>query len=190
MKLAEARIWNAARRRFFLGALLPLALGGCAQLNTLGTSKAPSATQASAVDAEAGDAWKQIADAMGKPGILRDGVYTVTFPRDDLSVSIDGMDVPTAAGLESSFRFYRCPCGKTVVIGQLLTTDYETNDVVYALQKENILVSTMGPFLIYEKPRLRQVRFQAEGEPGPLARAIRSALDWMGPNRAAPQKIQ
>jgi hypothetical protein len=134
--------------------------------------------------------WKQIADALGKPGELRDGVYTVTFPRDDLTVRIEGMDVPTGAGISSTFRFYQCSCGKTVVIGEFVLPDYEANDVAYALQKEDILISSMAPFLLYEKPRMMMVRFQAEGKPRSLAAAIKSALNWTGKNRMRGQPVQ
>ena len=118
-----------------------------------------------------------------KPGVLHNGVYTITFPREDLPVSIEGMDVPMAAGIESTFHFYRCSCGKIVVIGQFVLADYEANDVLYALQKEDFLVSSVGPLLLYEKPPLLAVRFQAEGAPGRLAHALKSALEWTNRSR-------
>jgi hypothetical protein len=160
------------------------------------TSSGPSPTKESAIlsaaSEPASDApdWSLIGKTLGKPGELREGVYTVTLPRDDLTVRIEGMDVPTAAGIESTFRFYQCSCGKTSVIGHFVLPDYEANDVVYALQKQDILVSSMGPFLLYEKPRLLEVRFQAEGKPQVLAQAIRAALDWTGKNRMPAQKLE
>ena len=172
-------------RSALLGAVIVLT-AGCSNSSPVPAS-AP--TTSSAPNPQDVAAWKDIADALGKAGIARDGVYTVTFPRDDLYVSIEGMDVPTAAGIESVFRFYQCSCGKTVVIGQFVLADYEANDVLYALQKEDFVVSSMGPFLMYEKPRLVAVRFQAEGHPRRLAEALRQALDWTGKNRLKPQKI-
>jgi hypothetical protein len=191
--------WHRNRRRCMPwgapGILLPLSLlltTGCgsSSFDSSSASK-PASIQSSAPSSQPAAAWKQVAQILGKSGDLRDGVYTLTFPRDDLSVRIDGMDVPTAAGITSTFRFYQCSCGKTVVLGEFVVTDYECNDVAYALQKENILISSMGPFLIYEKPRLMAVRFQAEGTPEGLARTIKSALDWVGPNRTPPpQKME
>jgi hypothetical protein len=158
------------------------------------SNSSPKTTSAvlSAASEPASDApdWGQIGKTIGKPGELRDGVYTITLPRDDLTVRIEGMDVPTAAGIESIFRFYQCSCGKTSVIGQFVLPDYEANDVVYALQKQDILISSIGPFLLYEKPRLLEVRFQAEGKPQVLAQAIRAALDWTGKNRMPAQKLE
>lgn len=165
---------------------------GSSSFDSPSASKPATITQSSAPTLQtAAAAWEQIAQILGKSGESRDGVYTLSFPREDLSVRIDGMDVPTAAGIASTFRFYQCSCGKTVVLGEFVLTDYECNDVAYALQKENILISSMGPFLIYEKPRLMAVRFQAEGTPEGLARTIKSALDWVGSNRTPPpQKME
>jgi hypothetical protein len=109
---------------------------------------------------------------------LKAGVYTVTFPRDDLNVRIDGMDVPTAAGIESTFRFYICSCGKTVVIGQFVCADYEANDVLLALQQNDFLVSSVSPYLLYEKPRLLCIRFQSEGDAQKQSTTLKSALSW------------
>ena len=166
---------------------LAMAVGGCASQNLdLGSTTQPTpATQPSGAD-EASASFKQISDILGRPGEARDSVYTVTFPREDLVVRIEGMDIPAAAGIASTFHFYRCTCGKIVVIGEFIVTDYEANDVAYALQKQNILISSMAPFLIYEKPRLMSVRFQSEGNAIELAKAIKSALDWTGRNRSSP----
>jgi hypothetical protein len=173
-----------------LGLVLLIALAGCSTLGGPARSTTQPQTAAEEQPAQA-DAWKQISTALGRQGELKDGVYTITVPRDDLNVRIDGMDVPTAAGIASTFRFYICSCGKTVVIGEFVCADYEANDVAYALQKENLLISSMGPYLLYDKPHLMAVRFQAEGKPQPLANAIKSAIDWTGKNRIPPpQKIE
>jgi hypothetical protein len=166
------------------------ALAGCTSVTRPTPMGAPRPIIAADEEPSSIDPWKQVAQTLGKPGDLKDGVFTVTFPRDDLNVRIEGMDVPTGAGIESTFHFYQCSCGKTVVIGQFVCADYEANDVAYALQKENLLVSAIGPYLLYEKPRLMVIRFQAEGKPQPLAAAIRSAIGWTGKNRVPPpQKL-
>lgn len=160
---------------------------GCSGLSPPSAATGPLTQPA--VTPQQAAAWKEIAGALGKQGVAQDGVYTVTFPRDDLFVSIEGMDVPTAAGIASVFRFYQCSCGKTSVLGQFVLADYEVNDVVFALQKEDFVVSSVGPFLLYEKPRLLAVRFQAEGDPRRLADVLRQALNRTGRARTAPQKL-
>lgn len=164
---------------------------GCAtaDLETTAGSAPSPATRPAAVSSRAELEpvdWSAVDRALGRRGEMRDGVYVVRVPRDDLAVSVEGMDIPAAAGLESTFWFYRCSCGKPAVIGQFTVTDYEANDVVYSLQKQDILISAISPMLLYDQPRLMLVRFQSEGDPATLAQAIRSALDWTGKARMAP----
>jgi hypothetical protein len=134
-------------------------------------------------------AWKAIAAALGRPGELKDAVYRVVFLRDDLDVTVEGNDVPTAAGLASEFHFYRCPCGRINVVGQFVVADYEANDVIDALRGGAIEVASVGPLLLHEKPRLLLIRFFGENRSGgALAKTLRTALSWTGKERMAPQK--
>jgi hypothetical protein len=102
-------------------------------------------------------------------------------------VTIDGMGIPTAAGLESEFRFYRCPCGKLNVVGQFCVTDYESNDVAAALENSRFDVASMSPMFLYDKPRMMILRFQGEGSPEDLGKTLHDALGWIGPERTMPQ---
>ena len=185
-KLSRAPIclWRAmSSRDLRLGIASALLFTGCSASEPL-TMSTTRPTTAPALDAE----WVRVSQTLGRRGVVDGDVYTITIPRDDLEVRIEGMEVPTRAGLQTTFWFYRCSCGKTAVVGQFVVTDYEVNDVVYALQKENILVSTVAPLLMYDKPRMMLVRFQAEGQAEFLARALQSALQWTGKQRMAPQK--
>lgn len=164
-------------------AIAGLSANGCVVLPPAqAPATAPAASPAGPAD------WDTIASVLGRKGELRQGVYVVREPRDDLLVSIEGMEVPAAAGLESTFHFYHCTCGKTVVVGEFVLADYEVNDVLYALQKQDILISAVAPFLLYERPHLMQVRFQAEGEARHLAEAVKAALRWTGKNRNPSEK--
>ena len=169
--------------------LIAAATTGCTNNSLRPSSTAPVTQPEAGASAEELAAWKEIRAKLGKEGAAADHVYTVTFPRDDLFVSIEGMDVPAAAGISSIFHFYRCSCGKTVVLGQFVLADYEANDVVWALEKQDFVVSSVGPFLSYEKPRLIAVRFQAEGQPRRLAEALRDALNRTGRNRLSSQSV-
>jgi hypothetical protein len=135
-------------------------------------------------------AWESIAAALGRPGELKDGVYRVVFPRDDLDVTIEGNAVPAGAGVESDFRFYRCPCGRINVAGQFVVADYEANDVVNELQLGHLSVASLAPLMLDERPRLLLIRFFGENHSGgALAKTLRSALAWTGKERMAPRKL-
>jgi hypothetical protein len=122
----------------------------------------------------------------GRKGEVKDGVYRLVTPRPDLFVTVNGMDVPTGAFLESDFRFWRCPCGKALVNGQFVVADYEANDVVNELQLGHLEIGGLGPLLLNERPRLLLVRFQGEGDAGQLAKTLKSALSYTGEARNKP----
>lgn len=138
-------------------------------------------------DAEARGSFEAVSRALGRPGVYKTpGVYVVTVPRDDLLLSIEGMEVPTAAGIESVFHFYYCPCGKTNVVGQLCVLDHEQNDVIDALRAGKIEVVSMAPMLLHARNAPTAIRFFAEGKPEAIGGALREALRWTGKERMAP----
>jgi hypothetical protein len=130
--------------------------------------------------------FRQLDETFARKGDVSAGVYRLVTPRDDLFVTMDGMDVPTGAFLESDFRFWRCPCGKLLVNGQFVLADHEVNDVVDELQAGKLHVVSIGPLLLHEHPRLLVVRFQGEGRARELAGALKSALGYTGEARNPP----
>ncbi len=139
-------------------------------------------------DVPPADDWQPLDTLVGVAGVLKDDVYTFTVPRDDLDVTVDGMAVPTAAGVASEFRFFRCSCGKMRVVGQFCCGDYEVNDVVDAIRAGALIqVASVSPMFLADRPRVMVVRFQGEGDASGLARLLRSALDCTGNARLAAQ---
>jgi hypothetical protein len=138
-------------------------------------------------------AWRAVAEAMGKKGEWKAKVYRLVYPREDLEVTVEGNEVPAAAGIESEFRFWRCPCGRINTMGQFVVADFEANDVIDALRKDpdaGLRVTSIGPLMLHEKPRLIVVRFFGENRSAAaLAKALRSALAWTGRERMAPRKV-
>jgi hypothetical protein len=74
------------------------------------------------------------------------------------------------------------------VIGSFVTADYEANDVVDALREGHLVVSSIGPFLAYEHPRLSMVRFQGEAKAEDMGNVLKKALEWTGEQRGKPRK--
>ena len=133
--------------------------------------------------------WAVLKEVFGREGELKEGVYRLVTPREDMFVTMDGMDVPSGAFLESDFRFWRCPCGKLLVNGQFVLAEYEVNDVVDEIGKGGLDVVAIAPLLLHEHPRLLMVRFQGEGRTRAFADALKSALSYTGEERNAPQPV-
>lgn len=171
---------------FFATLIITALLAGCDISSPPSTNPTLAATTESTTD----PAWPEVSRILERPGVLNQGVFTVTVPRDDLDISIGGMGIPTAAGIESVFYFYRCPCGKLNVAGHFVAVDYESNDVVDALRNQAVLrIASISPMLQYDNPHLCVVYFQGEGHPADLAKNLREALRWTGHERMAPQKM-
>jgi len=174
-------------RNIAVCAALVLLLAGCAT-----TTKHPPTLSDAPDTAEAPFDWKSnVADVLGVTGTAHhsEPVYSVTIPRSDVLLVIDGMAVPTGAGIASTFHFYLCPCGKMNVIGDFTCIDYEANDVIDALRPRNLIrVASISPIAIGTKPNLVSVRFQGEGEAKELAALIKEAMRWTGEARMKPAK--
>jgi hypothetical protein len=145
----------------------------------------PSEHGERSVDSDAA-LFAELDSAFGRNGEVKDGVYRLVTPRPDLFVTVNGMDVPTGAFLESDFRFWRCPCGKALVNGQFVVADYEANDVINELQLGHLEIASLAPLLLNEHPRLLLVRFQGEGDGRQLAKTLKSALSYTGEARSKP----
>jgi hypothetical protein len=149
---------------------------------SLATAQEP--TTAPAADQKL-PSYEVLSEKLKLKGVERDEVITFTVPRDDLLVSTrDIGTIPTAAGMASTFHFFRCPCGKLNVVGDFLVADYEANDVVDELrQVPDIQVASVAPVLLMEHPRLLSVRFAGQASADDVARAVRAALDRTGDAR-------
>ena len=132
---------------------------------------------------------REIVEQKLAKGSQRDEVYSVTIPRDDFALNqLDLGPVPAAAGIESSFHFFLCPCGKTSVIGQFVLQEHEINDVIDELRTTHIKIASVAPMLLSAQPRLYILRFHGEGDVGKLASTLNSALEWTGRSKAAGEK--
>jgi len=165
---------------FMLGLVLFLSV--C--INAPSVANDPPATAPSNAATE--EAFASIALLLGPQGKWHDGVLTFQFPRTDLDGRIfnDLGDIPIAAGIESRFDFFYCPCGKMNVMGQFVVTQDELNDVIDALRKTVYLkVVSISPMMLGEKPRLQIIRFQGDGQAETLASYLKIALNQIGESR-------
>jgi hypothetical protein len=117
--------------------------------------------------------WKPVETILGRSGVsLPGGVYKFAFPRADLQVDVDGIRIRPALALGSWAAF-----NGTMVMGDLVLTEDEVNNVISALQAGGIEQSAVHNHLLRESPRVAYVHFEGHGEPAALAKTLRSALD-------------
>jgi hypothetical protein len=153
------------------------------------TTRQTNFTEDEQLDDSEATLFRRLDEAFARKGDVQGGVYRLVTPRHDLLVTMDGMDVPPGAFLESDFRFWRCPCGKLLVNGQFVVADYEANDVINELQLGHLEIAGVGPLLLHENPRLMLIRFQGEGRAKGLAEALKSALSYTAEMRSFGRRI-
>jgi hypothetical protein len=130
--------------------------------------------------------WDSVRQAMKIDGVVDHDVLIFRIPRSDLQgMMVNDMPIPIQAGLESVVRFFPCPCGRTLLNGELLLLDYEVNDVIDSLRNAQIEIVAISPAFLNSRPKLLVVRFQGDGDGEALAKAIREALRQTGPARGA-----
>jgi hypothetical protein len=140
--------------------------------------------------------WKPVEQALGRAGSLQPGgVYKVSFPRSDLTVTADGVTIKPALALGTWIAFEENG-DHAMAMGDLVLLQSEVNPVISALQEGGIEQSAVHNHLIGESPRVMYVHFSGHGDAAALARTLRKALaltktplDPPAPPPAAPQAL-
>jgi hypothetical protein len=168
------------------GCQAPQTLPKVVKLSTTAPAVKEERPQFGADDPET---WAVISKTLDLKGSFGRDAYTITVPRDDLWVNTDVGEIPTEAGLESKFHFFKCPCGKTSLVGRFVVADYEANDVIAELQTDHLLqIASMSPMFLREKPRVLTIFFQGSGEAEKLATILKAALSYTGDQRMPAMK--
>jgi len=121
--------------------------------------------------------WKDVEQALGRAGTLLPGdVYKVSFPRSDLTVTLDGVTIKPALALGSWTAFKEIVVGHVMAMGDLVLLESEVTPVMDALQKAGIEQSALHNHLIGESPHVMYMHFDGHGDAATLARTLHDAL--------------
>ena len=139
------------------------------------TAKARAQTSA-----QPGD-WSAVTSAIGRAGTVQpDGVMKYSFPRNDLTVSLDSVTLKPALALGSWVAFKKLGDGNGMAMGDIVLTETEVSPVISALEEREVFQTAVHNHLLRESPRIVYVHIEARGNPERIAAAIRGALDLTG----------
>lgn len=125
--------------------------------------------------------WDAVAKILGKQGdLLADGVYKVTFPRNDLRITVHGAGLPVGMGLASWAAFMHLSDGQAMVMGDTVMLASEVNPVIDELRKGGIEVVALHNHMLGEQPHVMYLHYQGVGQAEALAQTLRRALDQLG----------
>lgn len=120
--------------------------------------------------------WKQVEDAMGRPGQMQPGdVIKFGMPRKDLHVVLGSVDIKPGLALGSWASFKR-DGGAAMVMGDLVLTEDEVEPVMMKLQEGGIHESAVHNHLIGESPHVMYMHIASHGDAVQMAKVIHDAL--------------
>jgi hypothetical protein len=120
--------------------------------------------------------WQGVEQSIGRPGQVQgDGAYKLAFPRNDLKVTLEGVDLKPALALGGWVAFSK-PGTDSMVMGDLVLTEDEVATVMASLESGGIQVTAVHNHLQHESPRVIYMHIGGHGDAVKLATSIKEAI--------------
>ena len=114
----------------------------------------------------------------------KEGVYKVTFPRNDVKVAVDGWTMPPFMGLGTWAAFTATPNG-AMVMGDTVLFEDEVNAAMIAALDNGLNVTALHNHFFFDRPKVFFMHIEGEGTVEKLASAVRKVYDKIKEVRAA-----
>src|SRR5207253_618059 len=115
----------------------------------------------------------------------KEGVYKVTFPRDDVKVVVDGWTMPPFMGLGTWAAFTEWKNG-AMVMGDTVLFEDEVNSAMSAALDNGLNVTALHNHFFFDQPKVFFMHIEGEGSIDQLAGAVKKMYDTVkairGPN--------
>jgi len=136
-----------------------------------------AAALATAAPAVAEADWPAVESVLGRGAAVQpDGVRRFGFPRTDLRVRLDGVELRPALALGSWLAFAEHG-GAATVMGDLVLTQEEANPVLRRLLEGGLTATALHNHLLRSEPATVYMHVHGHGDALALARALRGALE-------------
>lgn len=120
--------------------------------------------------------WSKVDEAMGRAGSAQPGdIRKYSFPRTDLTVSVDGVQIKAPLALGSWLAF--APMGNVaMVMGDLVLTETELSAVMKRLLDDGFSITAIHNHLIRTTTPVYYMHVSGHGNPQKLATTLHEAL--------------
>jgi hypothetical protein len=115
----------------------------------------------------------------------KEGVYRVTFPRDDVKVVVDGWKMPPFMGLGTWASFTKGAHSEAMVMGDTVLFEDEVNATMSAALDNGLNVTALHNHFFFDQPKVYFMHIEGEGLVDKLASAVRKVYDRTKEIRAA-----
>jgi len=106
----------------------------------------------------------------------KEGVYKITFPRDDVKVVVDGWTMPPFMGLGTWAAFTETKNG-AMVMGDTVLFEDEVNSAMSAALDNGLNVTALHNHFFFDQPKVYFMHIEGEGTVDKLAGAVRKIYD-------------
>jgi hypothetical protein len=121
----------------------------------------------------------------------KEGVYRVTFPRNDVKVVVDGWTMPPFMGLGTWAAFTKGAHTEAMVMGDTVLFEDEVNAAMSAALDNGLSVTALHNHFFFDRPKVYFMHIEGESGVDQLAGAVRKVYDKIKEVRAAsPQPKQ
>src|SRR5882672_6987431 len=115
----------------------------------------------------------------------KEGVYKVTFPRNDVKVVVDGWTMPPFMGLGTWAAFIKGAHTEAMVMGDTVLFEDEVNSAMSAALDNGLSVTALHNHFFFDHPKVYFMHIEGEGAVDKLAGAVRKVYDATKQVRAA-----
>src|SRR6266487_169947 len=114
----------------------------------------------------------------------KEGVYKVTFPRDDVKVVVDGWKMPPFMGLGTWAAFTKGTHTEAMVMGDTVLFEDEVNPAMSVALDNGLSVTALHNHFFFDQPKVFFMHVEGEGAVDQLASAVRKVYDKIKEIRA------
>jgi hypothetical protein len=118
----------------------------------------------------------------------KEGVYKVTFPRNDVKVIVDGWTMPPFMGLGTWAAFTKGMHTEAMVMGDTVLFEDEVNAAMSAALDNGLSVTALHNHFFFDQPKVYFMHIEGEGSVDKLAGAVRKMYDTVKPIRGSNAK--
>jgi Domain of Unknown Function (DUF1259) len=106
----------------------------------------------------------------------KEGVYKITFPRNDVKIVVDGWTMPPFMGLGTWAAFTPSKDG-AMVMGDTVLFEDEVNAAMSAALDNGLNVTALHNHFFFDHPKVYFMHIEGEGTVDQLASAVRKVYD-------------
>src|SRR6266403_1939911 len=115
----------------------------------------------------------------------KEGVYKVTFPRDDVKIAVGGWTMPPFMGLGTWAAFTKGAHTEAMVMGDTVLFEDEANPAMSTALENGLSVTALHNHFFFDHPKVYFMHIEGEGTVDKLSGAVRKVYDAAKQIRAA-----